>query len=48
MWNLKKDTSELICRTETDLQTLKTNLWYLRGQVWGEGCAGGLGLSYAH
>ena len=29
MWNLKKkkDTKELIYKTETDSQTLKTNLW---------------------
>ena len=26
MWNLKKDTNELIYTTETDSQTLKTNL----------------------
>ena len=30
MWNLKKkrDTNELICRTQTDSQTLKTNIWF--------------------
>ena len=27
MWNLKKDTNELIYRTETDSQILKTNFW---------------------
>ena len=30
MWNQKKDTNKLICRTETDLQTLK-NLWLPMG-----------------
>ena len=28
MWNLKKmDTNELICKTETDSHTCKTNFW---------------------
>ena len=38
MWNLKKgkDTNELICRKETDSQTLKTNLWLPKG-TGGEG-----------
>ena len=27
MWNLKHDTNELICKTDVDPQTLKTNLW---------------------
>ena len=34
MWNLKKDTNELICRKETDSQTLKKKfekLWLLKG-----------------
>ena len=37
MWNLKKknDTNELICRTETDSETLK-NLWLPKG-TGGEG-----------
>ena len=35
MWNLKKDTNELICRTETDSQTLKTNYGYRMGEVRG-------------
>ena len=26
MWNLKNNTNDLICKTETDSQTLKTNL----------------------
>ena len=29
--NLKMDTNELICRTETDSQTLKTNFWLPKG-----------------
>jgi len=44
MWNhLKKDTNELICRRETDPQTLKKkNLpkgtgWWVRGMEWGFG-----------
>ena len=34
MWNLifKKDTNELIYKTETDLQILKTNLWLPEGK----------------
>ena len=37
MWNLKKkkDTNELICRTEIDSQNLK-NHGYQKGQVGGE------------
>ena len=31
MISLKKDTHELICRTETGSQTLKTNLWFPKG-----------------
>ena len=49
MWNLKKkDTNEVICRTETHSQTLKT-YGYQRGQVgeW-KGGTGGLELAYAH
>ena len=30
MWNLKKDTNELICKT--DSQTQKTNLWLPKGK----------------
>ena len=43
MWNLKKkkkerkkDTIELICRTEIDSQTLK-HLWLPKETVWGQG-----------
>ena len=34
MWNLtlKSDAYELICKTETNLQILKTNLWLSRGE----------------
>ena len=32
MWNLKQGHNELLCRTDTDLQTLK-NLWFQRRQV---------------
>ena len=46
MWNLekkKKGTNELICRRETDSQTLKINLWLPKGTEvrggmdWGTG-----------
>ena len=36
MWDLKKDTNELICRTETYSQTLK-NLWLPKGSGRGVG-----------
>ena len=36
MWNLKKrDTNELIHKTEIDPQTLKTNLWLPKGKGGG-------------
>ena len=35
MWNLIKNTNELIHKTETDSQILKSNLWYKRGNVRG-------------
>ena len=31
----KKDTNEFICRTETDSQTLKANLWLPNGTIRG-------------
>ena len=36
MWNLifKKDTNELIYKTEADLQIMKTNL-VTKGETWG-------------
>ena len=38
MWNLKKnDTNELIYKTETDSQTLRTNLWFPKGKGVEEG-----------
>ena len=39
MWNLilKNDTNELIYKTETDLQVLKTNLWLPKGKHGGGG-----------
>ena len=48
-WNLKKikDINESTCRTETDSQALKTNLWLPKragGGVW----TGDLRLVYAH
>ena len=40
MWDLlKNDTKELICRTETNSQTLK-NLWLPKGTGSGEGWTG--------
>jgi len=36
MWNLKKGQTELLCRTDTDSQTLK-NLWSPEEAVWGVG-----------
>ena len=35
--NLKSGSKELIYKTETDLQTSKTNLWLPKGKGWGEG-----------
>ena len=37
MWNLKCDTKELNYKTETDSQTLKSNLWLPKGEMRGEG-----------
>ena len=38
MWNLilKNETNELIYKTETDLQILKTNLWFTKGGNMGD------------
>ena len=44
----KKVINELIYKTETDSQTLKTNLWLPKWTGRGEGGTGGLGLAYAH
>ena len=38
----KNDTNELIYKTETDPQTLKTSLWLPKGK------GGDLGLTYTH
>ena len=38
----------LTCRTETDSQILKTNLWLPKKTGGWEGWTGGLGLAYAH
>ena len=42
MWNLKKGHDELICRIETDSQTLK-NLWLPKETGWG---GGGMGWGF--
>ena len=34
MWNLKKGHNELLCRADTDSQTLK-NLWFPNETGWG-------------
>ena len=41
MWNLQKGYNELLCRTDTDSQTLK-NLWFPKETDWGQGDALGL------
>ena len=39
IWNLKKGHNELLCRTDSDSQTLK-NLWFQNETGWGIGeCA---------
>ena len=44
MWNLKTGQNELLCRTDTDSQTLKSS-WLPKDTVWGVGrCAWGLGV----
>ena len=48
MQNLKKDTNELIYKTETDSQTSKINLWLQRGSVGVKEGLGAWGLAYAH
>ena len=47
MLNLKYDTNELICETETDAQTLRTDLWLQGGRGMREGWSGRLGLADA-
>ena len=36
MWNIKKGHNELLCRTDTDSQTLE-NLWFPNETGWGVG-----------
>ena len=48
MWNLKKNTKELIHKTETDSKISKPNLWLPKGKHWGEGWIRRLGLAYTH
>ena len=49
MWNLKKlYTNELICRTETDLQSLKTNSQLPKGTNLEIEMDWDLRLAYAH
>ena len=45
MWNLKYDTNELIYKTETDLQTQKTDLWLPKGKGGGGGINQELGIN---
>ena len=44
----KKDTNELIWRTETDSQTLKANLWLPKGTDGGGRCGLGVGDWHMH
>ena len=37
MWNLKNNTNELVCKTETYSQTKKTNIWLPKGKCGEEG-----------
>ena len=47
MWNLKKGYNELLCKTDTDSQTLQ-NLWFLSETAWGMGGGTeGLGWTYS-
>ena len=36
MWNLKKGHNELLCRTDSDSQTLR-NFWFLKETGWSVG-----------
>ena len=40
MWNLTKDTDELIYKTETDSQTQNTNFWLPKGKGGGKDILG--------
>ena len=43
--NFKKDTNELIDKTETDIQILKTNLWVIKGEMLEGGINQELGMN---
>ena len=43
MRNLKYDTNKPICKTETDSQTRRTDLWLPKGRGLGRGGVGGWG-----
>ena len=45
---LKKDTNELLCKTETDSQDFENKLMVTKGDKGGEGWTGGLRLSAAY
>ena len=45
LWDLKKDTNELIYKTETELQTQKTNLRLPEGKGGGERINQELGIN---
>ena len=45
MWNLKNNKNESIYKTETDLQTEKTNLRLPKGRGKGEGQIRNMGLT---
>jgi len=45
MWNLKYNTNELICKTEPDSQTYRTDLWLPRQRRAGKEQIGCLGLA---
>lgn len=44
-WDLKYDTNEHYCKTETVLQTHRLDLWFPRGRRMEEGMTGSLGLA---
>ena len=44
MWNLKNNTDEHICKTETDFQIEETDLSLVKGRREGEGRMRGMGL----
>ena len=46
MWNLKKEYNKLICRIDTDSQTLTTNLFTKGDMLGGGGMDWRFGLAY--